>query len=102
MIRTIVQLTDDQWIDARELARLEGLSLAAFVRLAVDARLERARSARLSVRQRALAAVDGVRVGDGGCDGDQDPRRDVGGEGGESGADRSAGGRAVPRYWLEQ
>lgn len=102
MIRTIVQLTDDQWVDARELARLEGLSLAAFVRLAVEARLARARSARLSVRQRALAALDGVQVGGRGRDGDQDPRQDAGGAGGESGANDSAGGREVPRYWLEQ
>ena len=39
VIRTIVQLDDDQWVAAREQARLEGLSLAAFVRRAVDARL---------------------------------------------------------------
>ena len=36
VIRTMMQLDDDQWVAAREQARLERLSLAAFVRKAID------------------------------------------------------------------
>jgi hypothetical protein len=100
MIRALVQLTDEQWTDARELARLEGLSFAAFVRHAIDARLARSESARFTVKQQALAAVDSFepydrdRAGDG-----EGPGSGVG----ESGADDPASrGRSVPRYWLEQ
>jgi hypothetical protein len=99
VIRTIVQLTDEQWVDARECARLDGLSFAAFVRLAIDARLERAESARLAVRQRALAAVDSVEASGRGRGGNGDRRQDGDGE---SRADEPAEGRAGPRYWLEQ
>jgi hypothetical protein len=102
MIRTIVQLTDEQWVDAREQARLEGLSLAAFVRHAIDTRLARAESARSAVKRRALAAIDGLELHDRGQAGDSDGRGNGQDDQGRSNADDPGEGRAVPRYWLEQ
>ena len=98
MIRTIVQLTDEQWVDAREHARLEGLSFAAFVRHAIDARLALAESARFTVRQRALAAIDGPDGGGPYRGGDWEGRGKTDGGIPE---DDPAGGRTVPRYWLD-
>ncbi len=101
MIRVLVQLRDEQWADARELARLEGLSFAAFVRHAIDARLAQSESARFTVSQRALAAVDNLEPFDHDRDGDGDGQ---GSSVGESGADdnRASHGRSVPRYWLDE
>ena len=56
----MMQLDDDQWGAAREQARLEGLSLAAFVRKAIDERLARAEQPRSIAKRRALDAIDRV------------------------------------------
>jgi hypothetical protein len=100
VIRVIVQLDDDQWVAAREQARFEGLSLAAFVRRAVDARLARAESARDAVVRRALAAIDGLsETGPPPGVGEQADRCGVGEQ-----ADRFSGDGqgSVPRYWLDE
>ena len=84
----MVQFDDDQWVAARDRARLEGLSLAAFVRRAVDERLAHAESARGAIVRRALAAIDG--------------RSDVGPAPRADGEDVCPGaGPGVPRYWLD-
>ena len=89
MIRAIVQLDDDQWVAAREQARLEGLSLAAFVRRAVDAWLVRTESVRDAIVRRALAAIDRLSA--------------VGPPPGADGqADRPGVGSGTPRYWLDE
>jgi len=64
------------------------MSLAAFVRRAVDERLARAESARGSIVRRALAAIDGL------SDVGPTPRAD--GKDGGRGADPG-----MPRYWLD-
>jgi len=64
VIRTLVQFTEAQWEDARELARSEGRSLASFVRQAVDEQLAGAESLRSGVRRRALHAIDSLEVHD--------------------------------------
>ncbi|HUK76316.1 MAG TPA: hypothetical protein VL117_01810 [Thermoleophilia bacterium] len=100
MIRVIVQLNDEQWVAAREQARSEGLSLAAFVRHAVDARLARAESARDAVVRRALAAIDGLSdaAPPPGCS-DQADRCGADEQPDRCGPDGQGG---VPRYWLDE
>ena len=88
MIRAMVQLGDDQWVAARDRARLEGLSLAGFVRRAVDDRLARAESARDTIVRRALAAIDGL----------SDPGPPPNADGEDDGHDAN---RGTPRYWLD-
>ena len=84
----MVQFDDEQWVAARDQARLEGLSLAAFVRRAVDDRLARAESARGAIVRRALAAIDRLA--------ELGPLPGAHGEDGGRGADPG-----TPRYWLD-
>jgi hypothetical protein len=98
VIRAVVQLNDEQWVAAREQARLEGLSLAAFVRRAVDARLASSESARDAIVRRALAAID--RLSEVGPPPAADKQADR--HGGDGQADRHGGGAGVPRYWLDE
>jgi hypothetical protein len=61
MIRTQISLTDEQMRDLRQLARRRGVSIAAVVRDAVDAEINR--RGLDEARRRAAAAVGGFSSG---------------------------------------
>jgi hypothetical protein len=86
MIRITVQLPEGQLEAARAQARLQGLSLACFVRHAIDVQIVRSESQVRLVRRRALTAVDKVEA--------VPPPGAAPSGGGQPGA-------GVPRYWLD-
>jgi len=58
MVRTQIQLTEEQARQAKRHAADEGISLAEYIRRALDARMEsRLRPSREELRQRALEAI---------------------------------------------
>jgi hypothetical protein len=66
MVRTQIQLTEEQARQARENARKLGISLAEFIRRALDDSLSQAAPGdRASVRRRSLKAIGCVASGTG-------------------------------------
>ena len=115
MIRITVQLSEPQLDAARAQARLQGLSLAGFVRNSLDVQIARSESLVRMVRQRALTAVDKIEA----VRSDVAPaatpaatrgaapgaapsgvRGPAAGSAPES-AGYSTGQHSVPRYWLD-
>jgi len=88
VIRVTVQLPEEQLDAARTQARLEGLSLARYVRQALDAELVRSEARVRLLRRRALTAVDKVDFGP--------PAGAV-----SAGARPGSGEAGVPRYWID-
>lgn len=121
MIRVTVQLYEEQFDAVRERARLDGLSLAGYVRHALDIQVARSESLVRLVRRRALAVVDDVEPGPGTTPGPApDPAFDMAAGAGfdmaaGAGFDTAAGPapgnnaqrgsdpgeRRAPRYWLD-
>lgn len=99
MIRITVQLYEEQFDAARAQARLEGLSLAGYVRHAVDLRLARSESLVRMVRHRALAAVDRIEPESLPTSASGSVSGSATGSGGRRGGE--SGERRVPRYWLD-
>lgn len=62
MIRTQIELTPSQYDRLKRLAALNGVSMAAEIRVALDRHLER-HAAEDSGRRRALASIGGFRSG---------------------------------------
>lgn len=63
MVRTQIQLTDDQANQLRELAAREGLSMAELIRQAVDLILVRRTAVSVDPWQRCKAAIGGFHSG---------------------------------------
>lgn len=61
MERTQIQLTEEQALKVREAAAARGISMAAFIREALEDRLTTERAS--GHRERAIAAVGGFRSG---------------------------------------
>jgi uncharacterized DUF497 family protein len=65
MVRTQIQLTEDQAKKARQAASKMGISMAEFIRRALDDALLASDDQRVSARKRALRAIGCVKSGTG-------------------------------------
>lgn len=64
MVRTQIQLSEDEAVAVKRLARERSISMAAVIRIAVDEYVEREASPSLAESwQRSLAALGGFRSG---------------------------------------
>jgi hypothetical protein len=97
MTRTIVQLNDQQGHEAKEQARALGLSFAAYVRVAIEEKLTRARRGKGDPRWRALDAIDRLEPVEAPL-----LERPATVVASDSGTVATSDTGLVPRYWLEE